>query len=168
MSVVGVWYSLFPCPRRFSDFVEHVCNWCGCLAVCCGLGLARKQMQRTIHALKAVADSSVRYDGVADLAASLSLPWLASWAADWVSVQHCFSLHANSVSCWTELLHTSSAKLHEENLVSLDQNDCSGSKHKLERVDHLYLKNIQCKQCINNTWAYKQQLSVVVKDHLPF
>lgn len=63
---------------QFDEYVEHVCNWCGCLAVCCGLGLAIKQMQPAIHALRAVADSSVKYDGVADYPASLSLPWLAS------------------------------------------------------------------------------------------
>lgn len=61
-----------------SEYVEQVCNLCGCLVVCCGLRLARKQMQPAIHALKAAADSSVKYDGVADNPTSLSLPWLAS------------------------------------------------------------------------------------------
>lgn len=72
------------CSRGLCEYVEHVCNWCGCLAVCCGLGLARKQTQPAIHALRAAADSSVKYDGVADWPASLSLPWLTSRAADWV------------------------------------------------------------------------------------
>lgn len=38
---------------------------------------AREQMQPAIHALRAVADSSVKHDGVADNPASLSVPWLA-------------------------------------------------------------------------------------------
>lgn len=66
------------CSLGLSEYVKHVSSWCGCLAVCCGLGLARKQMQPAIHALRAAADSSVKYDGVADYNASLSLPWLAS------------------------------------------------------------------------------------------
>lgn len=41
-------------------------------------------MQPAIHALRAVADSSVKHDGVADNPASLSVPWLAGWAAAWV------------------------------------------------------------------------------------
>lgn len=66
------------CSLSLSEYVEHVCNWCVCLVVCCGLRLARKQMQPAIHVLRAAADSSVKYDGVADIPASLSLPWLAS------------------------------------------------------------------------------------------
>lgn len=45
---------------------------------------AREQMQPAIHALRAVADSSVKHDGVADNPASLSVPWLAGWVAAWV------------------------------------------------------------------------------------
>lgn len=41
-------------------------------------------MQPAIHALRAVADSSVKHDGVADNPASLSVPWLAGWVAAWV------------------------------------------------------------------------------------
>lgn len=62
------------CSLGLSEYVEHVCNRCGCLAVSRGLGLARKQTQPAINALRAAADSSVKYDGVADYPASLSLP----------------------------------------------------------------------------------------------
>lgn len=40
-------------------------------------GLTRTEMQLAIHALRGASDSSVRYDGVAAYAASLSLPWLS-------------------------------------------------------------------------------------------
>lgn len=61
--------------------MQHVWNECGCLVVRCGLGLARKEMQAAIHALRAEVDSAVKYDGVADCSASLSLPWLVASAA---------------------------------------------------------------------------------------
>lgn len=82
------------CSPDLSEYVEHVCNWSGFLRSAVVWGWT-DQMQPAIHALRAAADSGVRYDGVHDYAASLSLPWVDNRAAEW-SVQHRFSsLHAN-------------------------------------------------------------------------
>lgn len=70
------------CSLTFTECEEHVCDWCGFFVVCCGLELARTEMQPAIHALRAAADSGVKNDGVVGCPASLSLPWLAKRATD--------------------------------------------------------------------------------------
>lgn len=152
------------CSPGLCEYLEHVCNRCGCLAVCCGLGLARKQMQPAIHALRAAADSSVKYDGVADYPASLSLPWLASWAADWV---------CSIAPLYTQTKWIVQIQLRQTGQFSkiLEERTSSTWIEMSALIEITILSFILKYTLINNHSAVaclKRSVSVVVKDHLAF